>query len=238
MPPRKLRWHDDRLKPPFSKDLEPNRGIGDVIYLGDKGTLMNHRLVPETKMQAYGKPARKLERSVGHYKEFVDACRGGAPAGASFVDHAGLLTEVCMLGNVALRPARNWPGTAPTSASPTTSQTAWAAGQRTEERTPALTRRRLAHGGRFVSGSASRAKRRPSARRRLLWPAVRGSRRRDRELWSSSETLRPVNGPLGADVCQQRGFAAVRTRDPRPHPGRIIPILSSRLPRYDSPQKT
>lgn len=112
MPPVTISWYDGGLKPPFPKDLEANRGMGDVIYLGDKGTLMNHRIIPETKMQAYGKPPRRLERSVGHYKEFVDACRGGAPAGANFVDHAGLLTEVCMLGNVALRAGKKlaWDG--------------------------------------------------------------------------------------------------------------------------------
>ena len=54
-------------------------------------------------MQAYGRPPKKLPRSPGHYKELVDACRGGQPAGANFVDHGGLLSEVCMLGNVALR---------------------------------------------------------------------------------------------------------------------------------------
>jgi len=112
MPPVTLSWYDGGLKPPFPQDLEPNRGMGDVIYLGDKGTLMNHRIVPETKMREYGKPPKRLERSVGHYKEFVDACRGGAPAGANFVDHAGLLTEVCMLGNVALRAGKKiaWDG--------------------------------------------------------------------------------------------------------------------------------
>ena len=77
--------------------------MGDVIYIGEKGTLMGHRLAPEARMKSYGRPPKKLARSVGHHKEFVDACRGGPPAGANFVDHAGLLTETCMLGNVALR---------------------------------------------------------------------------------------------------------------------------------------
>ena len=64
---------------------------------------MGHRLIPEAKMKTYGRPPKKLARSVGHHKEWIDACRGGPPAGANFVDHAGLLTEVCLLGNVALR---------------------------------------------------------------------------------------------------------------------------------------
>ena len=76
--------------------------MGDMLYVGDKGILMNHRLIPEAKMRQYGRPPKRLPRSPGHFKEFVDACRGGPAAGANFVDHAGLLTETCLLGNVAL----------------------------------------------------------------------------------------------------------------------------------------
>lgn len=103
MPPVTLTWYDGGLRPPRPKDLEPDRRVEDVLYFGEKGTIMGHRLIPESKMKAYGRPPKKLARSVGHYKEFVDACRGGPPAGSNFVDHAGLLSEVCMLGNVALR---------------------------------------------------------------------------------------------------------------------------------------
>lgn len=113
-PPVVLTWYDGGLRPPRPKDLEPGRGIEDVIYFGEKGTLMGHRLIPEAKMKTYGRPPKTLARSPGHYKEWVDACRGGPPAGANFVDHAGLLTEVCMLGNVALRAGKklDWDGPA------------------------------------------------------------------------------------------------------------------------------
>ncbi len=103
MPPVVLTWYDGGLKPPQPKDLEPGRRMDDVIYIGDKGTLMGHRLIPESRMKAYGRPPQRLPRSPGHHKEWVDACRGGPPAGSNFVDHGGLLTEVCLLGNVALR---------------------------------------------------------------------------------------------------------------------------------------
>jgi hypothetical protein len=63
-------------------------------------------------MKAFGRPKETLPRSPGHFKEFVDACRGGPPAGSNLVDHAGLLSEVCVLGNVALRAGRkiDWDG--------------------------------------------------------------------------------------------------------------------------------
>ena len=114
MPPLTLTWHDGGLKPPRPKALEPGRRMADVIYLGSKGTMMGHRLIPESKMKAYGRPPKnkKLPRSPGHHEEWIAACRGGPPAGSDFVRHSGLLSEVCMLGNVALRAGKklHWDG--------------------------------------------------------------------------------------------------------------------------------
>ena len=112
LPPVTLTWYDGGLKPARPKDLESGRGMDDLIYIGEKGMLMGHRLVPESRMRSYGRPPKRLPRSPGHHKEWIDACRGGPPAGSNFVDHAGLLTEVCMLGNVALRAQKKliWDG--------------------------------------------------------------------------------------------------------------------------------
>ncbi len=112
MPPVTLSWYDGGLKPPCPKELEPGRGISNNIYIGDEGTMMGHSLIPDSKMKAYGGPPKTLPRSVGHYKEWVDACRGGPAPGSNFVDHAGLLTETCLLGNVALRAGHkiDWDG--------------------------------------------------------------------------------------------------------------------------------
>ena len=61
-----------------------------------------HRLLPEARNKEYGRPPRVLQRSPGHHKEWINACKGGEPAGINF-DKAGPLTEVVLLGNVALR---------------------------------------------------------------------------------------------------------------------------------------
>ena len=74
-----------------------------MLYVGDKGKILNHRLIPEAKMKEYGKPPKVLPRSPGHYEEWIQACKGGKPAGSNFVDHAGLLTEVVLMGVIALR---------------------------------------------------------------------------------------------------------------------------------------
>jgi predicted dehydrogenase len=103
MPPVALTWHDEGFKPPRPKGLEPNRQPSGVIYVGEEGTLMGHRLVPESRMQSYKRPPKVLARSPGHYIEWIEACRGGEPAGSDFVAHSGLLTETPLLGNIAMR---------------------------------------------------------------------------------------------------------------------------------------
>jgi len=103
MPPVSLTWHDEGYEPPRPKNLESGRGVSGVIYIGEKGTLMGHRLVPESRMRSYGRPPKVLPRSPGQYKEWINACRGSEPAGSDFVAHSGLLTETPLLGNIAIR---------------------------------------------------------------------------------------------------------------------------------------
>lgn len=112
LPPVKLNWYDGGLKPPRPEELEPGRQMSGVIYVGENGKMMGHLLIPESRRKAYGRPSKTLPRSPGHYKEWVDACRGGPAPGSNFVDYSGLLTETCLLGNVALRSGRklHWDG--------------------------------------------------------------------------------------------------------------------------------
>jgi predicted dehydrogenase len=104
MPPVKLTWYDGGLRPPRPDELEDGQemGTGGTLFVGDKGKMLRHRLIPESRMKEYGKPPQKIPRSPGHFEEWIEACKGGKPAGSNF-DHAGLLAEVVLLGNVALR---------------------------------------------------------------------------------------------------------------------------------------
>ncbi len=105
--PVTLHWYDGGMKPPRPPELEDGRRLdtNGHLYVGDKGKILDSRLIPESRQKEYGKPPKKLERSPGHYTEWVIACKGGKPAGSNFPDHAGLLAEVVLLGNVAIRPA-------------------------------------------------------------------------------------------------------------------------------------
>ncbi|MHC4679038.1 MAG: Gfo/Idh/MocA family protein [Planctomycetota bacterium] len=105
MPPVKLTWYDGGLMPARPKELQEGLRFGnadDNLFVGEKGKMLGHRLLPEARSKEYGRPPRILPRSPGHHKEWIQACKGGRPAGSNF-DVAGPLTEVVLLGNVALR---------------------------------------------------------------------------------------------------------------------------------------
>ena len=105
MPPVKLTWYDGGLMPARPQELKSGLRFGnadDNLYIGERGKMLGHRLIPEAKSKEYGKPPKMLARSPGHHQEWIDACKGGTPAGSNF-DVAGPLTEVVLLGNVALR---------------------------------------------------------------------------------------------------------------------------------------
>jgi len=105
MPPVKLTWYDGGLMPARPEELEEGLRFGnadDNLFIGDKGKMLGHRLLPESRSKEYGRPPKVLPRSPGHHKEWINACKGGEPAGSNF-DVAGPLTEVVLLGNVALR---------------------------------------------------------------------------------------------------------------------------------------
>ena len=105
MPALTLTWYDGGLMPARPAELADGLRFGDAddnLYVGDKGKMLGHRLLPELRSKEYGKPPQALPRSPGHHKEWIAACKGGEPAGSNF-DVAGPLTEVVLLGNVALR---------------------------------------------------------------------------------------------------------------------------------------
>ena len=116
MPPVKLLWFDGGLKPPRPDDLEPGRRLGDedggVVYYGTKGKLLhgtyakNPRLIPETKMQAYKRPAKTMPRSPGIFEEWVEAIKAGKKSTTDF-SYSAVLTEMMLLGNLATRMAES-----------------------------------------------------------------------------------------------------------------------------------
>jgi predicted dehydrogenase len=114
LPPVKLTWYDGGLKPPRPAELEKERNLpaNGVIFIGDKGVIMDGRLIPDSKMTELPRPPKTIPRITGtHEQNWIDACKGG-PAACSNFEYAGPLTEVVLLGNIAVRTASRieWDG--------------------------------------------------------------------------------------------------------------------------------
>jgi predicted dehydrogenase len=116
MAPMTLTWWDGGLMPPRPEQLEEGRQMGDsdggLLFLGDKGTLMagcygkSPRLIPETTMKEFKFPTPTIDRIPGgldgHEKDWIRACKGGKPASSNF-DYSGPLSEMVLMGNLAVR---------------------------------------------------------------------------------------------------------------------------------------
>ncbi|HOX01418.1 MAG TPA: Gfo/Idh/MocA family oxidoreductase [Candidatus Paceibacterota bacterium] len=120
-PPVKVVWYDGGLRPERPADLpeEDAMGSNGVLFIGDRGVLMcpgwggPPTLLPEARMDAYRRPPKTLPRSKGHHRDWLDACKGGPPASASF-EYGARITELVLLGNVAMRAGKriDWDGAA------------------------------------------------------------------------------------------------------------------------------
>ncbi len=113
MPPVTFKWYDGGKLPSRPKELEADRKFSECgqLLIGDKGVIMDAsaycespRLIPESKMKDFKRPAKTFARVLGSdpFKEWITACKGGVMCGSNF-DYAALLTEMVLLGNVAVR---------------------------------------------------------------------------------------------------------------------------------------
>jgi predicted dehydrogenase len=119
-PPVDLFWYDGGLRPPRPACLEPDRELpaaGGSLIVGDEGAILSGlwsgspRIIPEEKMRRYQPPTPTIPRSRGHHRDWIDACKGGPAASANF-EYGARLTEIVLLGVVALRTGKtiHWNG--------------------------------------------------------------------------------------------------------------------------------
>ena len=106
MPPVKLTWYQGEEKPAIWRERGiPQWGSG-VLFIGSKGMLLadysKHTLLPENQFKDFKRPEPFIPESIGHHREWLHACKTGAPTTCSF-DYSGPLTEANILGNVAYR---------------------------------------------------------------------------------------------------------------------------------------
>ena len=109
-PPVKFTWYEGGLKPPRPDQMEDTDQFdgNGILFIGEKGMLSSPgwggrpKLLPGSKDKAYQAPAPTLPRSKGHHRDWLNACKGGPAAGSNF-EYGAALTEVGLLGLVAMR---------------------------------------------------------------------------------------------------------------------------------------
>jgi predicted dehydrogenase len=112
-PALSLKWYDGGLRPVVPDSLLEGKPLipRGVLFVGDKGAILGGgaggtpTLLPESKFKGYTTPKPTLARSKGHHRDWLDACKGGAPAGSNF-EYGARLTELVLLGTLALRLGR------------------------------------------------------------------------------------------------------------------------------------
>lgn len=108
--PLKLTWYSGGLRPPIHDILPsdfqwPGRGS---VFVGEKGIILNDggerkpQIFPENLRNSYKAPEPSLARSNGHYRDWIDAIKGG-PAASSNFSYGADLTEITLLGVLSLR---------------------------------------------------------------------------------------------------------------------------------------
>jgi predicted dehydrogenase len=117
-PPVRLTWYDGGLmprRPEALPDDVPLDRTGGVLFVGERGVLMhetygaNPRIWPESLREEAEIVPESLPRIEGsHEMNWVDACKGEARPSCPF-DYAAPLTEVMLLGIVALRAGQGVP---------------------------------------------------------------------------------------------------------------------------------
>ncbi len=80
-------------------------GLG-ILFVGKDGMLAadygRRILLPADKFKDFHEPEPTIAPSVGHWKEWTEACKTGGPTSCNF-EYAGMLTETVLLGIVAFR---------------------------------------------------------------------------------------------------------------------------------------
>jgi len=107
LPPVTLTWRNGSGNiPPIAKEQNVPNWKAAVLFVGAEGMLLadygRRLLLPESKFADSQPPEPTIAKSVGHHREWVEACKTGNTTTCNF-DYSGPLTETVLLGNVSYR---------------------------------------------------------------------------------------------------------------------------------------
>jgi predicted dehydrogenase len=117
LPPLKLVWWDGQWKPPAPKELGPEGKLekGGMFLVGEKGLIISEgdycespRVLPDECFTAARQVPRSLVRvpKANPHLDWIRACKGQGIPASNIPDYSGGLTELVLLGNLAIRLGR------------------------------------------------------------------------------------------------------------------------------------
>ena len=106
LPPVTLTWHNGGAYPACIKEKNLPQWKNAVLFMGSEGMLIadysKHQLLPQDRFKDFQLPEPFIPNSIGHHREWIEACKTGGPTTCNF-EYSGALTEAALLCNVALR---------------------------------------------------------------------------------------------------------------------------------------
>ena len=101
-PPLKLTWYDGGKRPALVEQGKVPDWRNGVLFVGDKGMLLadygRRKLLPEDQFAGFQPAAPFIPNSIGHHKEWIEACKAGGETTCNF-DYSGALAEAVLLGS-------------------------------------------------------------------------------------------------------------------------------------------
>lgn len=106
LPPVTLNWYNGGPYPALVKERNIPQWGSAVLFIGAQGMLISdygrHQLLPEAQFADFKRPEPSIPKSIGHHREWTEACKTGGPTTCNFA-YSGALTEAALLCNVSLR---------------------------------------------------------------------------------------------------------------------------------------
>jgi predicted dehydrogenase len=109
-----LTWYSghDAEKKPRPEGMAEGKDVPatGAVILGEKGAIVHGShgaggvtIVPDARMKEYKQPAPSIPRVKDHYADFVQAIKEKRKAGSDFALYGGPLTELAMIGIIAMK---------------------------------------------------------------------------------------------------------------------------------------
>ncbi|MBI1913845.1 MAG: Gfo/Idh/MocA family oxidoreductase [Planctomycetes bacterium] len=110
-PAVRLTWYDGGKRPAILSQPDMPKWSDGSLFVGDKGMLIagysDHKLLPEKQFAGFKRPRPFIPDSIGHHKEWLEACKNGGTTTCRF-GYSGALTEAVLLGTVSYRSGKSF----------------------------------------------------------------------------------------------------------------------------------